>query len=127
VEWAIRTSVKAEQLVDLVDERDLTFDLSLDLLLGDEEMRVVLSERADPRQSVSDPRSLVTMQSREVGQADRKVAIGVPSCGIDLRVSRTVHRLHAVLALVNLGEEHVLPEVVVMTGDLEELCVPDQR
>src|SRR2546430_718113 len=84
---------EAEDVVDLLDEVQFALDLRLDLFLSDEEVRVVLRERADAGESVRDARSLVTMQSREVRQPDRQIAIGVALHRVDLNVSGTVHRL----------------------------------
>ncbi len=46
---------------------------------------------------------------------------------VDQHVARAVHRLHRVVALLRLGEEHVLLVVVPVAGFLPQLDVEDRR
>src|ERR1051326_3624660 len=118
---------EAEYRVHLLDQVQLTVDLPLELLGRDEEVRVVLRERAHAHEASGHAAALVAVQPREVGQADRQGAVRAALHRVDLRVAGAVHRLERVLLLLDLGEEHVLFVVVVVAADLEQLRVPHQR
>ena len=118
---------EAEDVVHLRDQVQLAVDLRLHLLRHDEQVRVVLREGADAHQPRGHAAALVAVQAGEVGQADRKVAVGAALHRINLRVAGAVHRFEAVLLLLDLDEVHVLLVVFVVPADLEQLCVPHQR
>src|SRR5262249_47516887 len=70
---------------------------------------------------------LEAMQPAEVGVADREIPVRVLAGGVEVAVPRAVHRLHAVLVLVERHEEHVVPEGVVVPRRLPELGLVDER
>ena len=67
------------------------------------------------------------MQAAEVGVADRQVAVRPQPGPVDQAVARTVHRLHRVLPVIDLGEEHVLPVVVPVARAAPQVDVEDLR
>src|SRR5438270_6993574 len=71
----LRARLQAEQVVEESREVDHRVDLVLDLLLGDEDVCVVLGDVAHPEQAVQRPGELVAVQRRRLRVPDRQVAI----------------------------------------------------
>jgi hypothetical protein len=67
------------------------------------------------------------MQPAEVGVADRQIAVGVLPGVEEVAVPGAVHRLDAVLLLVDLHQEHVVVEGVVVARRLPQLGLVDER
>jgi hypothetical protein len=67
----LRARRHAEPLVKVTGEVDHRVDLVLDLVLGDEDVRIVLRDVSHPKQAVQRPRRLVAMQPRGLRIADR--------------------------------------------------------
>ena len=65
----------AEAVVEVVDEVDHRVDLVLDLVLRDEDVRVVLGDVLHAQQAVQRPAALVAMERRGLRVADRQVAV----------------------------------------------------
>ena len=72
------------------------------LLLGAEDMRVVLREAAHAHQPVQRAGRLVAMHVAELGKPDRQVAVGLQAVLEDLHVAGAVHRLQREDALVGV-------------------------
>ena len=70
-----RDLAEAEHLVDLADAADHAHHLGLDLVLGAEDVGVVLAERAHAREAGDDAAALGAVQAPEVGEAQRQVAV----------------------------------------------------
>ena len=92
--------VEAEVPVDRQQELDDVHRLLGDLLLGDEDVRVVLREGAHAHQPVQRARGLVAVHLAELAEADRQVAVAAHALLEDLHVARAVHRLDGVDALI---------------------------
>src|SRR3954454_8789511 len=91
-------------------------------------MRVILGEAAHPHDAVQRARRLVAMAAAEFGKAQRQLAIAAEPIAEDQHVPRTIHRLDREHALVAaFGDEHVLPEIVPVTGGLPQAAVEQQR
>ena len=103
------------------------------LLLGAEDVRVVLGEGAHAHQPVQRARRLVAVDHAELGHAQRQVAVGLQAVLEDLDVARAVHRLDREDPLV-LGlfarrrrHEHVLAEPVPVARGLPQRLVEELR
>src|SRR6266536_3774136 len=115
--------MELESPVDVVQEVDECRDLRLDLVDRAVDVGVVLGERAYARQAGRHARSLVTVEPSEIGETHRQLAVR-PEPLLEYQVvPGAVHRLDPELPLLDLREVHVVPVVVVVTGDPEELGV----
>ena len=149
--------VEVEVAIDLEDQLQEGDDLALGLLLGAEDVRVVLGEGAHPGEPLGHAAPLIAMEATEVGHAHRQIAVAPQGGAEEQAVARAVHRLDAeadvlvddVLArpgvarprLGLLGqllrrvlepvegrrEEHVLTVAGQVTAGLEERPVEDLR
>ena len=105
------------------------------LILGAEDVGVVLGEAAGAKQAVDHAGHLVAVHGAELEVAQRQVAVGVQLVLVDDHVARAVHGFHAVLgvarllvsALVDLEEVHVLVVEAVMARGLPHVRVVDVR
>ena len=103
------------------------------LLLGAEDVGVVLREGAHPHQPVQRARRLVAVHDAELGHAQRQVAVRAQPVLEDLDVARAVHRLDGEDALVlglvagRLRHEHVLAEPAPVAGGLPQRLVEQLR
>jgi hypothetical protein len=68
--------LEAEQAVDLEAEVDAAGNLVADLLLGAEDVRVVLREGARAQQAVEGAGGLLAVQQAGLGEAQRQIAVG---------------------------------------------------
>ncbi len=101
--------VEAEVPIDRQDQFVDLEALGLDLLLGAEDVRVVLREGAHPHDAVQRARRLVAMDDAEFRNLQRQIAIALQPVLEDLHVAGAVHRLQREDAIVlRLGDEHVL-------------------
>ena len=100
---------------------------SLDLLLGAEDVRVVLDEVADAQQAVQRAARLVAVHEAGLGVADRQVAVGVALVVVERAVRRAVHGLEAHRLVLGLRDVHVLAVLVPVAGDLPQLDVVEDR
>ena len=92
--------LEAEHPVDLEAELQAAGDLVVDLLLGAEDVRVVLCELAHAQEAVQRARGLVAVQQAGLVVADRQVAVGVVVHRVEHAVAGAVHRLEPDRALV---------------------------
>ena len=93
---------EAEVAVDRGQQFDEPHRLGGDLLLGAEDVRIVLGERAHPHDAVQRAGRLVAVAGAELRQPQRQLAVGAQALAEDLDVARAVHRLqreHLVLVL----------------------------
>src|SRR6266508_1474772 len=67
------------------------------------------------------------MEVPRLGEAARKLAVAVWSLPIKNAVARAIHRLEPVLVTLCLEGEHVLPELVPVTGGPPEVGVVELR
>ena len=84
-----------------------------DLLLGDEDVRVVLGEGAHAHQPVQRAGRLEAVHLAELGDLERQVAIGFQPVLENLDVAGAVHRLDdegALVLLARLDQEHAVAE-----------------
>ena len=98
-----------------------------DLILGAEDVGVVLGDVADAQQAVQRAARLVAVHEAGLAVADRQVAVGAALVLVDLDVRRAVHGLEAHRPLLHLGEVHVLAVDVPVAGLLEQLDVVEDR
>ena len=77
-------------------------DLVLELLLGAEDVAVVLREAADAHQPVQRAGPLVAVHRAELEQPQRQLAVAALPAAEDEAVHRAVHRLQVVRAVVHL-------------------------
>jgi len=66
------------------------------------------------------------VQAAEVGVADREIAVGVLAGREQVAVAGAVHRLDAVLLLLDGHQEHVVAEGVVVARGLPQLGLVDE-
>src|SRR6266853_71520 len=118
---------EAEVCVGLLQQHRKHRDLRLDLLLGAEDVAVVLSEGADAHDAVQGTRGLVARAHAEFAVAQRQIAIAPQSLVENKYESRAVHRLDHVVALLRLCGEHVFPVVLPVAGFLPQAAVEDLR
>ena len=86
-----------------IDRKDQFVDLVAffgELLLGAEDMGVVLGEGAHPHEAVQRARGLVAVHRAELGEPQRQLAIAAQAVLEDHDVARAVHRLDRINALV---------------------------
>ena len=74
-----------------------------DLVLGAEDVRVVLGEAAHAHEAVQRAVRLVAVAGAELGQAERQVAVGLDALVEDLHVAGAVHRLERMLTRFSLA------------------------
>ena len=119
--------LEAELLVHLVDDLHDGGDLVLDLLGGDVDMGIVLSEAPDAEQPMELSGLLMPVHHTELRQAEREVAVRAGLAGEDDGAAGAVHRLDGVILVVDLGGVHVLLVVVPVAGLLPQVAVEDLR
>ena len=125
----LRARRHAEPAVERAGEVDHPVDLVLDLLLRDEDVRVVLRDVPHPQQAVQRPAALVAVERRRLRVPDRQVAVRAQPRSEEEHVAGAVHRLQRerLLALVRLHEEHVLRVVLVVARRDVRLQVVQER
>ena len=119
--------VEPEVGVDVLQETAELRDLLLDLLLGAEDVRVVLHEAADAHDAVQRSARLVARAVAELGETERKVLVAPRAALEDLDRARAVHGLHGEEALLALGDEHVLLVVRPVAAPFPKRARHDRR
>ena len=127
--------VEAEVLIDRKDQLVDLVALGRELILGAEDMRVVLGERAHAHHAMQRARGLIAMHDAEFGEPQRQLAIRAQAVLEDLDMAGAVHRLQRIDALVlRLGvvaggarHEHVLAIPAPMAGDFPQVLVEHLR
>ena len=120
--------LEAEGFEDGLGEVDARGDLVFDLLRSAEDVGVVLRKAANAQQAVHGAAALVAI---DIARARHSAAAGRGSSWrvlVDKDVARAVHRLQAVLRVVELHRRvHVFAVVLFVAGDLPELAAHDVR
>ena len=119
--------VEAEIGVDPEQQVHERRHLDLNLILGAEDVGVVLDEVADPHQPVQGAGRLVAVAGAELGHAQRQVAVAAQSLVVNLDVARTVHRLDRVVAVFRRSGEHVVAELFPVAGAFPQHAIHDLR
>ncbi len=91
---------EAEVAVDLLQERREGDALGQDLILGAEDVAVVLHEAAHAHEPVQRARGLVAVAGAELAVAQRQLAVAPHALVVDEDVPRAVHRLDRVVAVL---------------------------
>ena len=84
----LRAHLEAEERVEVVGEVQAALDLVEDLVLGAEDVGVVLDEVADAQQAVQRAAGLAAVQQARLGAAERQVAVAPALQPEELRVAR---------------------------------------
>ena len=119
--------LKAKLLVHGIDEVDHAHDLVGQLVGTHKQVRVVLVKAAHAEQAVQGAAQLVAVDQANLAGANGQLAIGVRLGGVHQHAARAVHRLNAVLFVVDDGGVHVVLVVVPVTRGLPQLLVHDER
>src|SRR5713101_2661700 len=133
--------LEAKRRVDLTHHLQIKIDFAGHLLRGAEDVSVVLRHRAHPCKPVKRTRALGTMEPAEVGNTQWQIAIRAFLGGVDEGMAGAVHRLEGVTLMPTLGtridllgvslavgrQEHVLAEIIPMTGRVPQLVLEDLR
>ena len=115
---------EAAILVNAEQQFTECFGLRRDLVLGAEDMCIVLRKRPHPHQPVQCARWLIPMARPEFGHAQRQLAIAGHALAEYLDVAGAVHRLQREDAVVfRLGREHVVAEFFPVTGCFPQAAI----
>src|SRR5439155_26930002 len=126
----LRPRGQPEEVVEVARVLDHAVDLVLDLLLGTEDVGIVLRDVPDAEQAVERASELVAMKRRRLRVSDRQLAVAAQPVAEEEHVTGAVHRLQGelLLVLLALDEEHVLPVVLVVArGDVGVDVVEERR
>jgi hypothetical protein len=118
---------EVEHPVDLVGEGQHLRDLVLDLLLGAEDVGVVLDEVAHPHEAVQRAARLAAVQQPGLGVAHGQVAIRPLLHAEERAVAGAVHRLEPELPVLVLGDEDVLLVLAPVPRGLPQVRLVEQR
>src|SRR5712691_10247803 len=94
--------------ISLEQQVDKRRHLGLDLLLGAENMRVVLDEMTYAHQAMQGAGGFVAMTRTELRQAQRQVAVTFQTLIKNLHMARAIHGLDGVFTFFRLSREHHL-------------------
>src|SRR6266542_673405 len=98
------------------------------LILGAEDMRIILGEAAHPHDAVQCARGLVAVAAAEFGEPQWQFAVAPQTVAEDQHMSRAVHRLDREHPFVTaFGDEHVLAEILPMARGLPQTAVEQER
>jgi hypothetical protein len=123
---ALRTGGKlhlegeTELAIDGTEEVEETENLRLDLVLGTENVGVVLLEATDSGKTSEGTRSLVTVKNTEIGNSHGQFSVTTLTVREEQTMTRAVHRLQGPLILLNLEGEHVVLVMLPVTRLLPE-------
>src|SRR6266478_7660638 len=120
--------VEAEIAIDRQQQLAAADRLGSYLVLGAEDVRIVLDEAAHPHQPVQGARRLVAVAAAEFGEPQRQFAIAAQPVAEDQDVARAIHRLDREYPLITaLGDEHVLAKVLPVPSSLPQAAVQELR
>ena len=91
---------EAEVAIYLLQQRRVGDAFRQDVILGAEDVAVVLGEAAHAHQAVQRSRGLVAVAGAELAVAQRQFAVAAHALVVDEDVSRAVHRLDRVVAVL---------------------------
>ena len=123
----LQARLDAEARIQLEAEAQALHHLLLHLLLGAEDVGVVLGDVAHAQQPVEHAARLVAVHQPRLAVADRQIAVGAALVRVDLDVRRAVHRLEAHRTALDVSEVHVVLVLVPVTGLLPQLDVVEDR
>ena len=109
----------------LLDLHPSTCHSNTYLLLGTEDVAIILLEATDTSETIESTRELITVEDTKVRETERKVSVGTASVLEHEAVTGAVHGLETVLGIITVEEEHIVSVVVSMTRDLPEIKVED--
>ena len=109
---------EAEQGPDLLDP----------LLVGAEDVAVVLREAPDAHEAVQDAAALVAVHRAQLVEAQRQLLVGPLPAPVHEDVHRAVHRLRVEVGVLELHRRpHVVVVVLEVPADLEQVGLRDVR
>jgi len=111
---------EAELAVDSTEEVEETKNLRLDLVLGTENVGVVLLETTDSGKTSEGTRSLITVENTKVGNSHGQLSVTTLTVREKETVTRAVHGLQGPLILLNLEGEHIVLVMLPVTRLLPE-------
>ena len=125
----LEPSLHPEEVVEEGRVVEAAEDLVLDLVLGTEDVRVVLGDVLHAQEPVQGASELVPVQGRGLRVAEGQVAVRPELRAEEQHVARAVHRLEGELTFVPVRrrEEHVLAVVVVVARRDVRLDVVEER
>ena len=114
-------SSKPKAREDRHHERQEAGQLVGQLLVGAEDVRVVLGEAPRPQQAVEDARALEAVHGPELEEAQRQLAVGALLALVDQDVHRAVHGLRVVRRPLHLhGGVHAVGVPVEVPAAVEQ-------
>ena len=113
--------------VGVTDHANDAANLVVHLLGRAEDVRVVLAKRSHAGQPVHGAGPLVAVQSAEIREPHRQIAIRAKIFAVDEAVRRTVHRLHGEVATFDLREVHVVLVVIVVARTVPQIALENLR
>ena len=117
--------LEAELLVHRVDKAHDAHDLVGELVGAHEQVRIVLVEAAHAEQAVQGAAHLVAVHRADLAGADGQVAIAARLGGVHEHAAGAVHRLDAILFIVDDGGVHVVLVMVPVARGHPQLLVHD--
>ena len=90
----------------------------MDLVLSAVDMSIILLESSDSRESSKGSRELVSVQNTEIAVSHREIFIRSILRLVKQMMSRTVHRLDSISAIVPMEHEEVILVLLIMSRDL---------
>ena len=120
---------EGEALEHFEREVDAALHLPLHLLVGAEDVGVVLGKAADPRHAAEFTRLLVAVDRAKLGQPERQLLVAPRPGLVDHRVVRAVHRFQQILLVFAHHDrlELAVGVVGIVAGDLVEIDLADVR
>ena len=88
-------------------------------------MGIILGEAADTEQTVQRAGQLVAVNQAQFRVTQRQFFVGVGAGIIDQHTAGAVHGFDGVIHIVDLGEIHVFPVMIPVTGTDPEVPVHD--
>src|SRR5438477_8627472 len=86
-----------------LDDVEQVEDLLLDLVLAQEDVRIVHREPTHAQHAMQRPRALVAIHIRDLGEPNRQIAVAALLARVDEDVHGTVHRLDAIAHVFRLA------------------------
>ena len=118
---------QAKQRVDLVEQAGDADDLILDLVLGQQDVGVVLGEAADTEHAVERAGELMTVDQAQLTVPQGQVSVGMGFQLIDQNTAGAVHGLDGKVLAVNDGGIHIILVVIPVAGGLPQSPLHDLR
>ena len=106
---------QAEEGIDLVKQARDTDDLIFDLVLGKQDMRIVLREGADAEHTVQCAGQLMAVDCAQLAVAQRQLLIRMRLKVVDEDAAGAVHGLDGKILIVDDGGIHIVLIVVPVT------------